>query len=139
MIGDLLLDEIETPHILRIIEPIWQEKSETASRVRGRIERILAAASVRGLRPATNPAAWVGHLREALPPKRRSRPFRALAYSEISAFLVAVRGKESVTAYALEFAILTAARSNEVRNACWSEIDLSAETWTVPSGRMKGK
>ena len=123
--------------MLRILEPMWRDKSETASRVRGRIERILAAASVRSLRPATNPAAWVGHLREALPPKRKSVPFAALPYQELPAFLSALRNREGVGPRALEFAILTAARSGEVRGARWPEIDLASKLWTIPGGRMK--
>jgi hypothetical protein len=82
IIGDMTLAAIDTADVLRVLEPMWRDKSETASRVRGRIERILAAAAVRGLRPATNPAAWAGHLREALPPKKKSSPFAALSCRE---------------------------------------------------------
>lgn len=137
VIGSMTLDEIDTPDVLRILEPIWNEKSETASRVRGRIERILAAASVRGLRPATNPAAWVGHLREALPPKRKAVAFAALPYSEVPAFLEQLRKREAVGARCLEFTIVTAARSGEARGASWDEMDTEARTWTVPAERMK--
>jgi integrase len=131
------LDAIETPEILDILEPIWRTKSETASRVRGRIERILAAAAVRGLRPATNPAAWAGHLCEALPPKQKATSFAAMPYSEVPAFIGALRHREGVGARALEFAILTAARSGEARCSRWAEIDQSAKVWTVPGERMK--
>ena len=137
VIGDMSLSAIDTPDILRVLEPIWASKSETASRVRGRIERILAAASVRGLRPATSPAAWAGHLREALPKRQKSTPFTALPYANIPAFMAALREREGVGASALEFAILTAARSGEARGAKWSEIDEAAKIWTVPGERMK--
>ena len=137
VIGDMPLAIIDTPDILRVLEPIWADKSETASRVRGRIERILAAASVRGYRPAANPATWVGHLREALPPKQKSTPFAALPYTRIPAFMEALRERDGVGAAALEFAILTAARSGEVRGARWPEVDEIARAWTVPAERMK--
>ena len=137
LIGDLQLDAIDTPEVLLVLEPIWREKSETASRIRGRIERILAAAAVRGLRPATNPAAWAGHLREALPKKRRSTPFSALNYRELPAFMSALRAREGVGARALEFTILTVARSGQARGARWPEIDEAAEVWSVPGERMK--
>ncbi len=137
IIGNMPLAEIETSDILRILEPIWSSKSETASRVRGRIERILAAASVRDLRPPTNPAAWKGHLQEALPAKRKSKPFAALSYGEVPAFLAVLRPREGVSPRALEFTILTAARSGEVRGTTWAEIDESASLWTVPGERMK--
>jgi integrase len=136
-IGAIPLSGIDTPDVLRVLEPIWATKSETASRVRGRIERILAAAAVRGLRPATNPAAWVGHLREALPRKPKSTPFAALPYPEIPTFMTSLRNKGGVGARALEFAILGAARSGEVRGARWQEMDEAAATWTVPAERMK--
>lgn len=137
IIGAMPLAVIDTPDILRVLDPIWRSKSETASRVRGRIERILAAASVHGLRPATNPAAWVGHLREALPPKRKAVPFAALRYSEVPAFVTELGEREGVGARALEFVIITAARSGEARGAKWKEIDEAARTWTVPGERMK--
>ena len=137
IIGDMTLDKIDTADILRVLEPMWANKSETASRVRGRIERILAAASVRGHRPATNPATWVGHLREALPPKQKSTPFAALAYAEIPSFMDALRKRKGIGAAALEFAILTAARSGEVRGARWPEVDEATKAWTVPADRMK--
>ncbi len=137
VIGDMQLDAIDTPDVLTILEPIWGMKSETASRVRGRIERILAAAAVRGLRPATNPAAWAGHLREALPPKQKSTPFAALPCPALPAFMTDLRERTGMGARALEFTILTAARSGEARGARWSEFDTTAKVWTVPAQRMK--
>jgi integrase len=137
VIGNMSLDAIDTPDVLRVLEPIWAEKSETGSRLRGRLERILAAASVRGLRPATNPARWAGHLREALPPKRSAVPFAALPYAEIPSFMAKLRAKDGVGPRALEFAILTASRSGEARGALWQEFDLKEKLWTVPSERMK--
>lgn len=137
IIGDMALADIDTPDVLRVLEPIWREKSETASRVRGRIERILAAASVRGLRPATNPAAWAGHLREALPPKKKAVAFAALSYADVPAFLILLANRQGVAARALEFTILTASRSGAVRKARWSEIDAAARLWTAPGENMK--
>lgn len=137
VIGNLPLAAIDTPDVLRIIEPLWREKSATASRLRGRIERVLAAASVRGLRPATNPAAWVGHLREALPAKQKVTSFASLPYAEVPAFLVALHQRQGVGALALEFTILTAARSGEARGARWSEINVDARIWAIPAERMK--
>jgi integrase len=136
-IGDMPLAAIDTPDILRMLEPIWRTKSETASRVRGRVQRILAAAAVRGLRPANNPAAWTGHLSEALPAKRRSTPFAALPYRSIPLFMEDLSLKTGVGPAALRFTILTAARSGEVRGARWSEIDEAQRVWTVPGARMK--
>jgi integrase len=139
IIGDLTLDAIETRHIIEILKPIWRTKSETASRVRERIERVLAAAAVEGLRPATNPAAWRGHLSAAkgLGKKRKAVPHRSLHHRALPAFLVELRKRGGVGALALEFLILTVARSGEVRKAHWSEIDIEARTWTVPGERMK--
>ena len=139
LIGDRPLADIDTPDVLRILEPIWAEKSETASRVRGRIERILAAGSVRGLRAAGNPATWIGHLREALPAKTKSVPFAAVPYSEIPAFMADLRRREGVGARALEFTVLTGARSGESRGARWPEIDMQGKQWTVPQERMKAR
>ena len=137
IIGDMALGAIDTPDILRVLEPIWAGKSETASRVRGRIERILAAASVRGHRPAANPATWMGHLREALPPKQKSTPFAALTYTEIPVFMQTLRRRQGIAAAALEFTILTAGRSGEARGTRWPEVDEAAKAWTVPADRMK--
>jgi integrase len=141
VIGKLPVLAIDTALVLRVLEPIWQTKPETASRVRGRIEAILDWATSRGLRQGENPARWKGHLENLLPQPskvRRVEHHPALPYAEISAFMTDLRRQEGVAARALEFLILTAARTDEVRRARWSEIDLAERVWTVPAERMKG-
>jgi integrase len=134
------VDEIETGDVLEVLKPIWTEKPETASRLRGRIERVLDAAKAHGLRSGENPARWRGHLDHLLPkPAKASRGHHAaLPYCEVPAFMRALRERDGIAARALEFAILTAARTGEVLGARWEEIDLTASTWTVPASRMKG-
>jgi integrase len=133
------VDEIDTEVVLAVLKPLWQSKPETASRLRGRIEAVLDAAKARGYRSGENPAAWRGHLSHLLP--RRAKLARghhaAMAYQEIPAFLAKLRQSNTVAAMALEFAILTAARSGEVYRARWPEIDQDAKVWTVPASRMK--
>jgi integrase len=139
-IGELPVADVDTTAVLRVLQPIWTQKPETASRVRGRIEAVLDFARVQGWREGSNPAAWRGHLALVLPPKakvRRVEHHAALDWREVPAFIVKLRERDSVGARALEFAILTAARSGEVRGARWPEIDLDAALWTVPAGRMK--
>jgi integrase len=139
IIGDLPVAEVATPHVLSILEPIWRTKAETAARVRGRIETVLDAAKARGYRQGENPARWRGHLAQILPARTRlSRGHhKAVPYEEIPTFVRALHGREAVAALALEFTILTAARSGEVIGACWSEVDLAKRLWTVPAERMK--
>ena len=140
VIGKLSVSEIETPHIVKILEPIWQEKPETASRLRGRVEAVLDWARVRGFREGENPARWKGHLASILPPKakvRRVIHHAALDYLRISAFMVALRKVEGMGARALAFAILTAGRSGEVRGATWREINFQDRLWIIPAERMK--
>jgi len=139
VIGDLPVAEVETAHVLLILEPIWKAKAETASRVRGRIETVLDSAKARGYRHGENPARWRGHLAQILPSRTRlSRGHhKALAYEDIPAFVRALRAREAVAALALEFTILTAARSGEVIGARWREVDLAKAIWTVPAERMK--
>jgi integrase len=139
VIGDLPVAEVDTAHVLKILEPIWRGKAETASRVRGRIETLLDSAKARGYRNGENPARWRGHLAQILPARTRlSRGHhKAIAYAEIHPFVRALHQREAVAALALEFTILTAARSGEVIGAQWSEIDLAKATWTVPAERMK--
>jgi integrase len=140
VIGALPCNEVTTEHVLRILSPIWAKMPETASRTRGRIETILSYATVRGWRVGPNPAVWRGHLQLMLPAKgkvRRVEHLAALDWREVPAFFAQLRERDSFGARALEFAILTAARSGEARLARWSEIDLDAATWTVPSDRMK--
>jgi integrase len=125
---------------MRCLEPIWSRNPVTASRVRGRIENILDAAAARGWREGDNPARWRGHLRNLLPAPGEVQAVahhEALPYREVAAFMVELRQHTSVTAKALEFTILTAARSGEVIGARWSEFDIDAKAWTIPAARMK--
>lgn len=136
VIGELPLDQIDTPHILSILQPIWKEKAETATRLRGRIERILTAAIVRKYRPAFNPAAWNGHLEALLPQSRGSdRHHAALPYSELPTFIASIRDRDCISALALEFCILNASRTGEVIELKWSEI--SGDILKIPGNRMK--
>lgn len=141
-LGSLLVKDIELAQVLSVLEPIWTTKTETASRVRGRIESVLDWATVHGYRQGMNPARWKGHLDAVLaaPGKvARVEHHRALAASEMGEFMSRLRSQNGMGAKALEFAILTAARSGEVRGATWAEIDLQAQEWVVPAERMKAK
>ena len=133
------IDEIDTAAVLAVLTPLWREKPETASRVRGRIEAVLDAAKAQGHRSGENPASWRGHLSHLLP--KRGKLTRghhaAMAYIDVPAFIARLRDREALAALALEFCILMAARSDEVLGARWSEIDLAAKVWTVPAERMK--
>jgi integrase len=140
-IGALPVAAIDRPAVLRVLAPIWDEKTETASRVRGRIESVLGWAEQHGYREGANPATWKGALEHALPAKRKVRRvvhLAALPYPELPAFITELRQQEGVAARALEFAILTAARTEEVVGAPWDELDLDERLWTVPAERMKG-
>lgn len=139
VIGDMVVGDIDTPHILQVLEPIWKEKPETASRVRGRIEAILDAAKVRGYRQGENPARWRGHLAQILPARGRlSRGHhKAAAYETVPSIVNQLQKRKAVAALALEFTILTAARTGEVIGAAWDEVDLDRAVWTVPADRMK--
>lgn len=142
LINDMDVAVIDTPLVLRVLEPIWREKTETASRLRGRIENVLSWATVRGFRQGDNPARWKGHLDQLLPsPSKVSavQHHAALPYKEIGTFMAQLRTHQGIGARALEFAILTAARSGEVRGARWEEINLADRIWTVPASRMKAK
>lgn len=139
VIGSLHIGDVTMTHVTKILEPIWSEKTETATRVRGRLEKVFDWAIARGYRQ-DNPARWKGLLAEILPSPHKIRKVehhRALPVAEISAYVIALRKKEGITPRALEFLILTAARSGEVRGATWSEIDLKAAMWTIPDERMK--
>jgi integrase len=141
VIGDLPVAKIDTAAILRALTPIWTTKSETASKLRARIESVLDQAKVLGHRDGDNPARWRGHLDKLLaaPGKvRRVEHRAAMPYTKVPEFMAQLRAREGIDARALEFAILTAARSNEVLGATWAEFDLSNTTWTVPGKRMKG-
>jgi integrase len=140
VLGDLAVDDIATAHIVRVLQPIWKEKPETASRVRGRIEKVLGWATVRGFRSEDNPARWRGHLQELFAAKGKVRPVEhhaALSFTDVPAFMAALRSRNSLSARALEFTILTAVRTGETIGAMWGEIDFAAKTWTIPAARMK--
>ena len=134
-----LVSEIDTADVLETLKPLWHDTPETASRLRGRIERVLDAARVRGFRSGENPARWRGHLSALLPaPKKLSRGHQsAMAFGDVPAFVGRLRDRDAVSARALEFLILTAARVNEVIGATWGEIDTTAKLWTIPAERMK--
>lgn len=140
VIGNLPVDRVSTEDILKILSPLWTTKTETASRLRGRIERVLGSATARGLRTGMNPAQWRGHLEHTLPPPKRIKKVvhhTALPYNLVNKVITALREKECVSALALEFLILTAARTGEIRFATWSEIQ--GELWVIPADRMKAK
>jgi integrase len=130
---------VSTDDVLAVLKPLWSAKPETASRLRGRIERVLDAAKARGLRTGDNPARWRGHLDQLLPkPRKLSRGHHAaLPYADVPGFMSELRKREGVAARALEFAILTAARSGECFGARWAEIDFGQGAWIVPASRMK--
>ncbi|WP_245441750.1 tyrosine-type recombinase/integrase [Rhizobium leguminosarum] len=133
------VDEIGTDDVLRILKPIWVTKPETASRVRGRIERVLDASKAKGHRSGENPARWRGHL-DALLPKRKKLTrghHAAMGYDGMPGFISELRESDAMSARALEFLILTASRSGEVLQAKWSEFDMTSRVWTVPADRMK--
>jgi integrase len=141
LIGKLSLPDIDTALVLKCIEPIWQDKTETANRVRGRIEQVLSWATVRGYRTGDNPARWRGHLSEVLPARGRIQKrqhFEALSYKDMPVFMTTLRSRPGLAALALQFTVLTAARTSEVIGAAWSEIDFKTKTWTVPAQRIKG-
>ncbi len=138
-IRHLPIDEVDTEAVLKVLQPIWHRRPDTAKRLRGRIERVLDATAVRGFRTGDNPARWRGHLQNLLAkPKLLTRGHHAaLPYDQLPRFMMQLRARECVAARALEFAILTACRSGEVRNAQWAEIDLGKAVWVIPASRMK--
>lgn len=142
VLGKLPVADVELTHIIEILEPIWTTKTETATRLRGRIEAVLAWATVAGFRSGDNPARWKGHLDAVLPKPtkiRAVRHHRALPVAAIGAFMADLRQQSRMGARAVEFCVLTAARSGEVRGATWDEIDLKAKVWVIPASRMKAK
>ena len=140
VIGELPVADIATAHVLKIIEPIWKGKAETAGRIRGRIEAILDAAKARGYREGENPARWRGHIAQILPVRARLTRghHKAMAYEKVPAFGGELRKREAMAALALEFTILTACRTGEAIGATWAEVDLKKATWIIPATRMKG-
>jgi len=141
VIGKLPVQAIDTALVMKIIEPMWQTKTETASRVRGRVEAVLDWAKARGLRAGENPARWQGHLDHLLPKKtkvRKVKHLRALSYADVAKFMAQLRKDTAISARALEILILTATRSGEVLGCAeWEEIDLNARVWTIPPSRTK--
>ncbi|MEM7069429.1 MAG: integrase arm-type DNA-binding domain-containing protein [Pseudomonadota bacterium] len=135
----LPVDGLATDDILRVLKPIWQSKTETASRLRGRVEKVIDYATTQGWRSGDNPARWVGHLQNVLPSpkKRKVKHHAAMPYKEVPAFLERLRGSQSLSALALELTILCATRTKETLEATWSEIDLENKVWTIPQERMK--
>jgi integrase len=142
VIGSLPVDAVETVLVMKILEPIWSTKTETASRVRGRIEKVLDRAKALKLRSGDNPARWTGHLDHLLPAKSQVAPVKhheALPYTDLPQFMGKLRQRDSLSARALEYTILTAARTGDTIGAVRSEIDRKEGTWTVPAARLKGK
>ena len=140
ILGDMGVADVKTEHVMKVLEPIWRTKTETATRVRQRVETVITWATVAGLRSGDNPARWVGHLKELLPAPSKIMNVThhpALPWQEMPAFMVDLAAVEGMGARALEFVIVTAARSNEVRGAKWPEIDFEARVWTVPPERVK--
>jgi integrase len=138
--GKLPVQHIDVGLVMQAVEPIWTTKPETAGRIRGRIERILDWAKVRGYRHGDNPARWRGHLDQLLPARGKVRKVKhhaALPYAELPLFMMQLKAREAVAARALELAILTATRTGEVIGAKWTEFDLESRVWTIPADRMK--
>ncbi len=138
--GELPVGSINVGLVMRVLEPIWMKKAETASRVRGRIEAILDWAKVRGYRTGENPATWKGNLDHLLPARskvRRVKHHAALPYAEVGDFIKELREQQGTAARAFEFTILTAVRTGETLGATWAEVDLESKTWTIPAERMK--
>ncbi len=143
VLANLPVQSVDVALVMKVLDPIWKTKTETASRVRQRIEAVLNWAKARGLRQGENPAQWRGHLEKLLPPRnkvQRVRHHAALPYPETPTFIAALRAtSNTVAAEAFEFLILTATRTSEVTNAKWSEIDLDKSVWTIPAERMKAR
>jgi integrase len=142
IIGKLQVQDIETAQIEKILRPIWNEKTETASRVRGRVEKVLDRAKALGLRSGDNPARWTGHLSELFPSKSQVAPVEhhpAMPYADLPAFMAKLRAKEGSSARALEFTILTAARTGDTIGATRKELNEKDSLWTIPKERVKGK
>ena len=133
------ISEVTTEDVLRVLKPVWEQKNDTAMRTRARIERVIDYAVAKGWRSGENPARWRGHLRNILPGKKRGEKshLAAMDYRNVPAFMSDLRSREAVAALALEFTILTAARTSETLLANWEEIDFDKKVWTVPADRMK--
>lgn len=138
-INDLPVGKIDTALVLKVVQPIWAKTPETASRIRGRIEKVLDAAKVAGQRAGENPATWRGHLEHVLQVRAKRDHQPALPYARTAEFIGELRQRDGIAAHALEFLILTATRSGETRGATWGEIDLEEKVWNIPAERMKGR
>ncbi len=142
VMGTLLVRDVALSHVLDVLRPLWHTKTETATRLRGRIESVLDWATTLGYREGLNPARWKGHLDKVLPPAekvKKTKHHPALPFKDMGPFMKRLRELQGTGARALEFGILTAARSGEVRGATWDEFDFDEGVWTVPAERMKGK
>ncbi len=140
VLGDRCVQDIDSDAVMQVLRPIWDVKPETASRLRGRIEAVLDAATARGWRSGENPARWKGHLAARLPSAGKVRApehYPSLPWQQVTAFIAELRKREGMSHRAIEFVILTAARSGEARGATWSEIDFQTAIWTIPAKRMK--
>lgn len=140
VLGDMLVSGIKLEHVVRVLDPIWLTKNETASRLRGRVEKVLDWAKVAGYRSGDNPAAWKGNLSVSMPRPSKVQAKRhqpAVQVAQVGAFVQDLRAVHGTAARALEFALLTAARSGEVLGMVWGEVDMVARVWTVPASRMK--
>ena len=140
VLNDLPVAAIDTGLVIKVLEPIWTKTPESASRIRGRVESVLAWATVRGFRTGDNPARWSNHLDQILPARSKIAPTEhhpAIPYAELPAFMAELRAKPGISARGLELAILTAARTGEVIAARWDEIDFGGRLWTIPADRMK--
>ena len=140
VLGKLPVQAIDTPLVLRVLEPLWKKRPETASRVRGRIEAILSAAKAKGMRTGENPAQWRGHLDQILPPRKKVQAVRhqpSIPYAELPALMARLKALNSISAKALRFTILTCCRTLEVTGAMWSEFEEAL--WTLPAARMKAR
>lgn len=139
-LGALPVSQVSRDHVLAVLKPIWKTKTETAKRLRGRLETVLDFAIANDWRGEPNPARWRGHLQKLLPPPSRLAPVEhhaALAHADLPVFMQALRTRPGTAALALQFTILTAARTSEVLGARWNEMDLSRAVWTVPASRTK--
>lgn len=142
ILGKLPVHMIDTDHVMKVLDPIWHEKSETASRVRGRMESILDWATARKYREGDNPARWRGHISNLLPARskvQKTKHHSALPFDQIGEFMAVLGNRKSTAARGLEFLILTASRTNEVLGATWDEIDFSNSVWIIPAERMKAE
>ncbi|MFC5460726.1 tyrosine-type recombinase/integrase [Massilia niabensis] len=142
VIGALPVADVDTDLVVKVLSPIWGARTETATRVRGRIESILDWATVSKFRQGDNPARWRGHLENLLANPNKIAPVKnhpALPWREVPAFMTLLAQCQGTAARAAEFTILTAARSGEVRGASWKEVDMKAKVWTIPAGRMKAR